>query len=353
MRKYLFLIIYLFIGFFLILFFHFNSFLYHDEILKVSHIDYVSEDYDSNDLGLQEKVYSLNITGTLLNGQNKGNIIHLPYQYSYSEIVFEKIRVGDCLILKNGEIDSLKRDSYFVFLIWILILLLYLVGRFRGLLSFASVIGNSILFILNLFLYKKGVNLLLLTIISSLLYTVLSLLAAVGWNRKTFSSIVSVFITIIFLFSFILFLAFVTGFHGVNFNILSYLTVPPEEVFVAGLLISGLGAVMDVCITICSSVFEIYQTSPSITIQGIMNSVRQISIDIVPTMINVLFFTFFCSELPLFVLAIRNGFSVYNYFTTFYSLEIMKFLTGGIAICLAIPVSTFVSLSFQKKEGSI
>lgn len=51
----------------------------------------------------------------------------------------------------------------------------------------------------------------------------------------------------------------------------------------------------------------------------------------------------------MFVLAIRNGFTISNYISSNYSLEITRFLVGSIGILLAIPISTFIAIKIFKR----
>ena len=76
---------------------------------------------------------------------------------------------------------------------------------------------------------------------------------------------------------------------------------------------------------------------------------KEIGKDIMSTMSNVLFFTYLCAGLPIFVLALRNGFTIFNYITTNFSLELSRFLVGSIGIVLTIPISAFISIKLMKR----
>ena len=106
---------------------------------------------------------------------------------------------------------------------------------------------------------------------------------------------------------------------------------------------------MDVAITISSSISELISKNPKITNKQLRKSAKEIGKDIMSTMSNVLFFTYICSGLPIFILAIRNGFSFYNYLTTNISLEISRFLVGSIGIILTIPITTYLSIKIYKE----
>ncbi len=140
-----------------------------------------------------------------------------------------------------------------------------------------------------------------------------------------------------------------TNYSGISFNDMSFLTVPVEDVFLAEIMIGGLGAIMDIAITISSSIAELIEKDKNITTKALTKSGREIGKDVMGTMINVLFFTYLCSGLPVFTLAIRNGYTVRNYITTNFSIEITRFLVGSIGIVIAIPISLFIAIVIFKK----
>ena len=348
MKKFIYIFI-IIISLISIIFVNNNYFLYKSEIMDVTSIKDINFDYDYNDLGIKEKIYYQKICGNILNGKNKGKKVCLKHQYAKSQVIDDKYHIHDKLFINDNSIEGLKRDSFFLYLIIIsFVSMIFVAGR-RGFFSFVSLIINILLFYFFLFCYSYGFNPIILCLLVSFLFTIISLFISVGFNKKAFASIISVIVCLLLLFTLIEGLALITKFKGINFNILSYLTVPAEEIFIVSLIFGGLGAIMDVAITISSSVFELIQLNKKITNNAIIKSCKEIGTDILPTMINVLFFTYFASELPLFVLAIRNGFSIYNYISTYYSLEVMRFLCGSIGLCLSIVISIFVSIKLYRR----
>ena len=57
--------------------------------------------------------------------------------------------------------------------------------------------------------------------------------------------------------------------------------------------------------------------------------------------------------LPVYVLAIRNGYSVSNFIRGNFSLELTRFLVGSIAIILTIPVSSYISIKISNMHHFI
>ena len=106
---------------------------------------------------------------------------------------------------------------------------------------------------------------------------------------------------------------------------------------------------MDVAITMSSSIAELIEKNKKIKIKNLKASAKEIGKDIMSTMTNVLFFTYLCAGLPIFVLKIRNGFSMYNYITSNLSLELTRFLTGSIGIIMTIPISSYIAIKTFKK----
>ena len=332
----------------LIIFVYNDDFLYTNKIIKIEKIETVKENVLQNSLGLKEKHYTKEITGIVTNGKNKGKEEKLTIKETFSSVVTDKYRVNDKLIV-NGTSIELKRDTYVAVMFVLFIDLIYLIGSFKGLLSILSVTINSIIFYIGLLLYFKGVNLLFLCIIETVLFAVLSLIFAGGVNKKTLSAILSVITTTIIITILLLITVKATNYKGINFNEISFLTVPLEDIILPELLIGSIGAIMDVAITISSSISELIEKNKNISTKRLNKSAKEIGKDIMSTMSNVLFFTYLCAELPIFVLAIRNGFTMYNYITTNFSLELSRFLVGSIGIVLTIPITAFISIKLTKR----
>ena len=331
------------------IFVYHDDFLYSKEIMKITEIETDKIDESQNPLGLTEKYYNRKITGMITNGKNKGKKVTISYEESYSSVVTEKYHVHDKVFISSNDIDGLKRDGHITILISIFIILIFLVGEYNGLLSVFSVLLNFLIFYFGLSLYFKGIHILFLCMIESILFTILSLSIAGGINKKTVSAICSVLTSVLILFILTTIVIWKTDYDGINFNGMSFLTIPAEKIFLPELLIGSLGAIMDVAITISSSIAELIEKDSNISIKNLNQSAKQIGKDIMSTMMSVLFFTYLCGGLPIFVLAIRNGFTMYNYITSNFTLELTRFLVGSIGIVMTIPVSTFISIQIFKR----
>lgn len=341
-------IILLVLSIILVVFVYNDDFLYTKQIIKITKIETVNEEESQNSLGLTEKIYTKRITGIVTNGKNIGQEKVVETEETFSSVTTDKYRINDKLIISGSDIE-LKRDGYLALMFVLFINLIYLVGSFKGLLSVLSVLINSLIFYLGLELYFKGVNLLFLCVVETILFAVFSLVLASGVNKKTLSAILSVISSTIIIVILLLITVKLTNYKGINFNEISFLTVPLEDVILPELLIGSIGAIMDVAITISSSISELIEKDKRISIKRLNKSAKEIGKDIMSTMSNVLFFTYLCAGLPIFVLALRNGFTMHNYITTNFSLELSRFLVGSIGIVLTIPISAFISIRLMKR----
>ncbi|MFR0960865.1 MAG: YibE/F family protein [Dorea sp.] len=74
---------------------------------------------------------------------------------------------------------------------------------------------------------------------------------------------------------------------------------PDENVSMPEILLSRLGAIMDVSVAISAALSEIVRKKPDVTFFELFKSGREIGYDIMGTMINVLLFVFRCGLIPM------------------------------------------------------
>ena len=151
----------------------------------------------------------------------------------------------------TGTIKDVKRDKNVLFVAWIFIFTLLIVGKKQGLFSIISLAVNAVLisYALDIYLNKPNVSLVVICRISVILFTAISLLLVNGFNEKTYAAIVA---TLLGTFSSLLIaylVMWVTAEKGLRYEEMQFLTRPYRTVFMAGLFVGSLGAVMDVAIT--------------------------------------------------------------------------------------------------------
>ena len=120
---------------------------------------------------------------------------------------------------------------------------------------------------------------------------------------------------------------------------------------VAGIIISALGAVMDVAMSISSSLEEVHAANPSLSRNDLFRSGMNIGRDMVGTMTNTLILAFLGSEFTLIIYLYSRGLTFYHIFSTaFVALETISGLSSSIGMVLAIPLTAFISSSLISKQ---
>ncbi|MFP3636532.1 YibE/F family protein [Bacillus sp. SIMBA_033] len=311
----------------------------------------------------KDKIFNQTITARLENGSQKGQLIHLSNQYSSSGANDQKYSIGDEVFVSidkgkssnkdiSGSIIDKKRDKQLLLIAWVFIFTLLIVGKKQGFFSIVSLVFNAVLLSFALDLYRKHPNIGLIFIcgICILIFTVISLLLVSGFHAKTYAAIAATlagtFVSL--LITYLVMLA--TGEKGLRYEEMQYLTRPYHTVFMAGVFIGSLGAVMDVAITMTSSVFGLYEENKGISLQALRRSGMEIGKDIMGAMTNILFFAYISGSIPMMLLYLKNDSPIGFTLSMNISLEIARALAGGIGIVLAIPASLYASIFFIKRK---
>ena len=342
----------------LVLVFVFNDhFLYDSVIVKVGPIE------SGEPIGTGEK-YIQTITGRIENGPYKGELITFENTTSKSGVFDEQLHGGSEVFVTLSEdgkevlsVNGVKRDKYIAVLAVIFVWAALLVGKSRGRRSLISMALNMLVAGLVIWVYIKGhlgTGILPMFMVASVVFITSSLLICNGRSRKTTAAVISSLIsmTLSFLLAYI-----VISIHGssISYWNMDYIDALHQDyrgIFYLNILLSGLGAIMDISITMASSLNELKEKDPHITRAALHNSGRMISRDIMGTMTNVMLFTCFISVIPITVLAVRNWMTVSEAIASYGEIEMIRTLTSCIGIVISVPVSLYVSLWIFGKEAS-
>ena len=111
----------------------------------------------------------------------------------------------------------------------------------------------------------------------------------------------------------------------------------------AGVIISSLGAVMDVAMSLSSSISELKTVNPEMTRAALWRSGMRIGRDMVGTMTNTLVLAFVGSSLLLIIYMWSLELSFYQLLSsTFFSVELISALSSSVGVVLAVPVTALI-----------
>ena len=119
----------------------------------------------------------------------------------------------------------------------------------------------------------------------------------------------------------------------------------------AGVIVSALGAVMDVAMSISSAIRELTRVNDSLTARELFKSGMNIGRDMVGTMTNTLILAILGSGLTLVVYIYSLGLQPWQLLSSSYmSLEAISGIASSIGVMLAVPLTAAIcAVSFGKK----
>lgn len=119
----------------------------------------------------------------------------------------------------------------------------------------------------------------------------------------------------------------------------------------AGVIVSALGAVMDVAMSISSAIQELTRVNDSLTAKDLMKSGMNIGRDMVGTMTNTLILAILGSGLTLVVYIYSLGLQPWQLLSSAYmSLEAISAVASSIGVMLAVPLTAAIcAVAFGKK----
>ena len=121
---------------------------------------------------------------------------------------------------------------------------------------------------------------------------------------------------------------------------------------VCGVLISALGAVMDVALGIASAVWELHEQNPALTARQLFRSGLHIGQDAMGTMANTLILAFAGSSLNMLILVQTYEIPFLQLINTDYiCIEVIQSIAGAMGILLTVPIVAFISARLMAAQG--
>lgn len=314
----------------------------------------------------KEKYYEQRILATVRNGKFEGKEIRLINQYAGSKVYDIEYHLRDDIFIDKfsekdgvltGSPKGLKRDYLIAFsLATLFMVFIFIAGR-EGVMTSLSLGLNILAFYIVLMLYFKGINILLLTIPMIAIFIFLLLLFLNGVGEITwigfFSSITVVFMVLI-ITKIVMITSNQPDYDFMDFIIQPYSPSDAGRIFLSQTIVGCAGAVMDVTVAVVITLTEIAKKNDQIPAKALFNSSRNVGDDLIGTMIPVMFFTNIATDIPFFILSLRNSMTIHSIIVHHCFFAASRFLTGSIAIVISVPVAasyTIIILRRRKKKA--
>jgi len=333
-----------------------NSYYEKAEVLAVHEQKQISEFGEENIQEVKVKILSGEKENQTITLQN--TVANNPYSISLEQddkIVLYIEEFSDNTY--NYYVHDYYRLGKIITIIIIFFALLILLGGKQGFKTVLSLL-LGLFFILKFLLPKilNGTSPILLTMIFCIVITVLTFLLISGWKKKSasamlgtiFGLLVSVILAIIFGK-----MSNLTGFGHEETRTLfaKFPNLNFHGLFYSAIMIGALGAVMDVAMSIASSISELKKANPNLNSKELFSSGIRIGKDIIGTMSNTLIYAYVGASLCLLLLFVSFGESYLKIFNfEFMAEEVIRSIAGSIGLIGAIPLTAFFSAWFESKK---
>lgn len=316
--------------------------------------------------------YKLRTIVRIETGSQKGKKVILNHPIFKKEQYSVFYSKGDHVVLYVSKLDKLSRYEYniidldkrgrLILLGLVFFILVFILGRFQGLKATLALVTTVLLIFYGFIpLLTRGYSPIILAVLLSIISSILTVFLITGLREKGKIALIGTSLGVIL--AGIISLVFVKYLHISGYTSLESIYaaeyfngINVKQLVSAGIIIGSLGAIMDVAISIASSLEEIYRNNPEISRIKLFSSGMNIGKDIIGTMINTLILAYIGSSLftvLLFMVQKQNFPMIRILNFEFIATEILRAVAGSMGILIAVPfTSYFGTLLYQKRGNS-
>lgn len=247
-----------------------------------------------------------------------------------------------------------SQDRQYVIYIFVIIfmLIMCIIGGKNGI---KSVLGLVFTFVCIIFLYLpmifRGFSPFFAAIVVVILTTFVSMLLIGGYTKKTFCAISGTVAGVVISGLSAAIFGYFAGISGYNVSDIESLLFIGQSTNIdiggllfSGILIASLGAVMDVGMSVSSTINEIHLNSPNMTRIQLFKSGINVGRDMMGTMSNTLILAFTGSSLSTLLLDYTYNLPYLQIINSYsIGIEIMQGLSGTIGVILTVPITSAVT----------
>ena len=315
----------------------------------------------SDDTLFYNTIITISFLAQLENGETVSGIQSIS---DFIPTPSRQLQIGDRVILQYFEvaghyelIEFVRINQIIIFGI-VVFAIIILFGKLQGLNSLVA-LGFTIAFIFFVFVpaILNGANIYLWAIFVGVYSTITTMMVVIGPTKKAVSTIVGTLFSIAVISVITVVMTNILGMTGVVAQESAQLmsdnpNIDLNAIMFAGIVIGAIGAIMDVCMSLSSALFEFSKTEKN-SFREIYTAGISIGKDILGTMANTLVLAYIGSYLAV-ILTMTTVYSN-NITNIFYRegiiAELLRALAGVSGIFLAIPITTLIcAFLYQDKS---
>lgn len=301
------------------------------------------------------------VTVRMASGQYKGrtfqvnNALNYDTNYLLSKgqriVASVNTSTGDTSIV-NVYVFAPDRVVPILILLGLFVLLLCAVGGRRG---FHSVLGIIFTLVSLVFVFipllLRGAQPVSATVLLVVMTSCVTLFLVSGVSRKSLSAVlgtvlgVIVSAVILFIFSKAMRVSgYTLGDSDALLNIAGKSSLRVRDLLFAGIIISSLGAVMDIAISVATSVNEVLLNKPRAGFGELFRSGMNVGRDMMGTMANTLILAFVGGALETFIFMYSYQIRINQFLNSNdISITILEAVSGSLAVILTVPIVAAIS----------
>ncbi|MCY6485060.1 YibE/F family protein [Clostridium aestuarii] len=305
----------------------------------------------------------------ITSGSHKGEKLIIDNTIDTSMSENFSLSKGDNILIsieeKNGKITKaymyqFDRGKYLLYLTLGFVILMILIGGIKGIKSVFT-LALTIIIILKVLptLLLKGYDPVTTSVLICIGIIVFTLLIVSGINRKTVSAIIGTSCGVAMAGLIALLMGNLTKLTGYGTEESQMLMYIPQNInfnykglLFAAILMGALGAIMDVSMSIASSMNEIDDSNPNISTASLMKAGMSVGKDIMGTMSNTLILAYIGASLQFVILLMAYNISFIEIINqNVIATEIVRALSGSIGLISSIPITIFVSGILRNRKA--
>ncbi|MDD6611984.1 MAG: YibE/F family protein [Clostridiales bacterium] len=294
----------------------------------------------------------------ILSGAHKGETVEATSSsaYLYGAHCTKGMKVVAILSESQGEIVAsvygYNREPMLYLMIGLFLIIIWLIGGRQGLYSILGLAFTFIcIFSFFLPMVYRGFSPVAAAVIVVIASTLVTMYLVAGISVKATAAVIGTVMGV--LVAGIIALVFgrlchVTGYNVSDIENLIYVQeqvgIQVGELLFAGILIAALGAVMDVSMSISSTLQEIHDKNPGLTGRQLFHSGMTVGRDMMGTMSNTLILAFAGGSINTLVLFYAYAYS-YTQIINMYdiAIEIMQGVSASLGVVLTVPFVSAVA----------
>ncbi len=337
------------------------SYIEHAEVLLVTEFPLPEED------SYGEMIQEVKLK--LTSGQYKDQVFDVDNVLSGHPGFDIPVQDGDKVIVQvdaytEGDLDvfitDFNREGYLRGLVFLFVAVLLLVGKLKGLKTVMT-IGITLFMVWKVILPSilAGLNPIPVIIISCIVITVVTILLVSGFKKKSIAAIIGTISGVLIAGG----IAYVIGksvrMTGMSTEEATMLLYIPQGIsfdfkslLFSGILLGALGAVMDVAMSIASSIEEVHKANGSLSRGALFSAGMEVGKDVMGTMSNTLILAYTGSSIPLLLLFMAYDTPMIRMMNLdIISTEIVRSLAGSVGLILTIPFTAVITVLLLKPES--